>query len=132
MWMVRAGRGSENVEEFIRHGVVAFGDTKLGPLSPSIKKDELLRLFAEKYPDEKAGSRASWASQVMRFIGEIKAGDTVVTFDRARRLYFLAVITSDYEWQPRLLEDKPHIRRVKWTHHASRDLLSATTPHTLA
>src|SRR5258708_22293616 len=65
MCMVRAGRGIENVEEFIRHGVVALGDTKLGPLSPSIKKDELLRLLAEKYPDEKAGSRASWASQVI-------------------------------------------------------------------
>lgn len=131
IWMVRAGRGSENVEDFIRHGVVAFGDTKLGPLSPSIKKDELLRLFAENYPEEKAGSRASWASQVMRFIGEIKVGDTAVTFDRARRLYFLGPITSDYEWQPRLIEDKPHVRRVRWTHQVSRDLLTVTTRNTL-
>jgi predicted Mrr-cat superfamily restriction endonuclease len=58
--MVRAGRGSENVEEFVKHGVVAFGDTKLGPLSPAIKKDDLLRLYAEKFPEEKEG--ATWAS----------------------------------------------------------------------
>lgn len=131
MWMVRAGRGGENVEGFVEHGVVAFGDTKMGALSLPIKKGDLLRLYAEHYPEEKEASRASWASQLMRFIGEIKIGDTVVTFDRDRRLYLLGTITSEYEWLPKLMADKPHVRRVKWTHQVVRDLLSVATRNTL-
>jgi restriction system protein len=129
--MVRAGRGSENVEEFVKHGIVAFGDKLLGPLPPSIKKDELLELYAEKYQEDKEGSRASWASQLMRFLNEVKIGDTAVTFDRDRRFYLLGTISSDYEWQPRLIEDKPHVRRVKWLYQVSRDLLTVTTRNTL-
>jgi restriction system protein len=130
-WMIRAGRGGENVDAFLQHGIVAFGDTRIGELAPSICKDDLLRLFAENYPEEKKGSRASWASQLMRFLREMKPGDTAVTFDRERRLYLLGTITSDYEWAPGLIEDKPHVRRVKWTHQVLRDLLAVTTRNTL-
>lgn len=131
MWMVRAGSGGENVEEFIKHGLIAFGDTRLGALSPDIKKEDLLRLFAEKYPEEKEGSRASWASQLMRMLREMKIGDLVATSDRDRRLYFLGTITSDYEWAPQLIADKPHIRRVQWTHQVPRDALTVNTKNSL-
>jgi restriction system protein len=131
MWMIRAGRGSEHIEDFVKHGVVAFGDTKLGPLSSSIKKVDLLRLYAENYPEEKEGSRATWASQLVRFLSDIRPGDTAVTFDRDRRLYFLGTVTSEYEWAPNLIEDKPHFRRVRWTHQVPRDLLTVNTRNTL-
>jgi restriction system protein len=129
--MVRAGRGSENVEGFLTHGIVALGDTKLGRLPSAIKKEDLLRLYAEKYPDEKEGSRAVWASQFLRFLSEIKIGDTIVTFDRERRLYFLGSVTSEYQWAPKLIADKPHVRHVKWTHQVPRDLLKVETLNTL-
>jgi restriction system protein len=129
--MVRAGIGGENVEEFLRHGLIAFGDTRLGALSPALRKDDLLRLFADKYPEEKEGSRASWASQLMRLLGEMKTGDPVVTFDRDRRLYLLGTIASEYEWAPQLIADKPHIRRVQWTHQVPRDLLTVSTRNSL-
>jgi restriction system protein len=67
----------------------------------------------------------------MRLLHEMKTGDTVVTFDRDRRLYFLGTVTSEYEWVPGLIEDKPHVRRVKWTHQVSRDLLTVATRNTL-
>jgi restriction system protein len=131
MWMVRAGQGGENVEAFLKHGIVALGDPKLGEISPSIKKDELLRLYAEKYPEYKEASRASWGSQLLRFIGEIKIGDPVVTFDRVRRIYFIGTILSEYEWAPKLIEENPHIRRAHWSHQVPRDLLTVTTRNTL-
>ncbi len=131
MWMVRAGRGSEIVEEFLTHGIAALGGTKLGKLRATMKKDELLRLYAEKYPEESEQSRASWASQLLRFMTEIKAGDTVVTFDRGRRLYFLGIVSGEYEWAPKLIKEEPHIRRVKWTHQTPRDPLSVETRNTL-
>jgi restriction system protein len=131
LWMVRAGRGSENIEEFLRHGIVALGDDRLGPLPPTLRKDELLRLYAEKYPEEKEGSLAVWASQFMRLLSEIKTGDTVVTFDRDRRLYLIGTVTSEYQWAPKLIADKPHVRRVKWMHQVPCDLLNVTTLNTL-
>ena len=79
----------------------------------------------------KEGSRATWASQFMRFLGEMKAGDTVVTFDRDRRLYIIGAITSEYEWAPKLIDEKPHIRRVKWSQQVPRDLLTVATRNTL-
>jgi restriction system protein len=130
MWMVRSGRGGENIEDFVKRGIVAFGGTKLGALQPGITKDDLLRLYFEKYPEEKEGSRAAWASQLMRLLGEVKIGDTVVTFDRDRRLYLVGTITSDYEWVPQI-GNTPHIRRVKWTHEVPRDLLTVATRNSL-
>lgn len=130
-WMVRAGRGSENIEEFLRHGIVAMGDARLGPLSPSQTKADLLRLYAEKYPEEGEGSRATWASQSARFVSEMKSGDGVITYDSERRLYFVGTLTTDYEWAPQLIESKPHMRRVKWTGQVSRDGLSASARNSL-
>jgi len=131
VWMVRAGRGGENVETFLKYGIVALGEPKLGAIPPSIKKDDLLHLYAEKYPEYKDASRASWASQLIRFISELRIGDTVVTFDRGRRFYFLGTITSEYEWAPTLVEENPHVRRVQWTHQVPRDLLTVATRNTL-
>ncbi|RKH45609.1 restriction endonuclease [Corallococcus sicarius] len=130
-WMVRAGRGSENIEEFLRLGIVAMGDARLGKLSPSQTKADLLRLYAEKYPEESEGTRATWASQSARFVSEMKAGDGVITYDSERRLYFVGSLTSDYEWAPQLIESKPHMRRVTWAGRVSRDGLSAAARNSL-
>ncbi len=131
MWMVRAGRGGDSVEDFIKHGLVALGDTRLGKLDPSIKKEDLLKLFAEKYPDEKEGSRAVWASQFVRLLREIKPDDEVVTFDRDQRLYFIGTVTGEYDWVPSLIADKPHTRKVVWKYQVPRDLLKVDTRNTL-
>lgn len=131
MWMVRAGRGSENIEDFLKHGIVAVGDPQLGPIPLTIKKDELLKLYADKYPAEKEATRAAWASQLLRFVAELKTGDEVVTGDRERRKYLLGRIFSDYEWAPNLIADMPHTRRVQWTQEVSRDQLTLATKNTL-
>jgi restriction system protein len=130
-WMVRSGRASERIEEFVRLGLVAVGGKELGPLAPTTKKGDVLKLLAEKHADWKEGKRAGWASQFVRFLSEMKTGDVVVTFDRERRLYFIGALTSGYEWAPDLVADMPHVRRVGWTHQALRDLLSASSRNSL-
>jgi restriction system protein len=131
MWMIRAGRGGENIDDFLQKGVMGFGDPKLGKLSSTTTKEELLKLYATHYPEDKEGSRASWASQLTRFLSEVKVGDPVVTFDRDRRLYVLGKVTSEYLWQPDLVTDKPHLRRVEWSQQSPRDALSTATRNTL-
>jgi restriction system protein len=131
MWMIRAGRGGENVDEFIKEGCAAFGDDrKLGPIPVDVSKDDLLALYAKTYPGEKEGSRASWASQLLRFVSEIKIGDDVLTNDRERRRYILGKVKSSYQWLPQNAAG-PHVRQVEWTHELSRDALSTATKNTL-
>lgn len=131
MWMIRAGRGGENLDDFLQKGVIGFGDTKIGKLSPTTTKDDLLKLYATHYPEEKEGSRASWASQLARFVGDVKVGDPVVTFDRDRRLYLIGKVASDYQWKPDFVPGKPHLRQVQWSQESPRDALSASTRNTL-
>jgi len=37
-WMVRCGRGSRFIDEFLEHGCVALGEAELGPLNTSTSK----------------------------------------------------------------------------------------------
>ncbi len=131
MWMVRAGRGGEQVDEFRSKGVVALADELLGPLPQDITKVALLHLYAEKYPEEKEASRAVWASQLLRFVTEIQIGDSVLTYDPDPRAYLLGQITSTYEWLPDVVKERPHARRVHWTHEVSRSAVSVTARNTL-
>jgi len=129
--MFRAGRGGEQIDAFFQHGIVAFGDDRLGRLSPNITKDDLVKLYATNYPEAKEGSRASWASQLLRLVTEIKIGDDVVCSDRERRRYLLGTVKSDYEWLADVVPGKPHARRVTWIKEIPRDLLSTATKNTL-
>lgn len=131
MWMVRSGRGSEHVDAFLEHEIVAVEGTRLGQLSPAVKKADLLRHYAEQYPGEREGSQASSVSQLLRFLIEFAVGDQAVSYDRDRRRYIIGEITSEYEWQPELSPPMPHVRRVRWSHEVSRDDLSTSTRNTL-
>ena len=82
MWMVRAGKGGEKVDEFLQDGVVAFNEPDVGELPPGITKEKLLALYALHSIGQKPGTRASWASQLLRLVNEVKVGDDVVTFDK--------------------------------------------------
>ncbi len=131
MWMVRAGRGGENVDEFLERGVVGFGGRELGPLPQPLTKDVLAPLYATHFASEKEGSRLSWTNQLLRFTVELKVGDEVITFDRERRRYLLGRIDGEYQFTEPDAGLTPHVRRVKWTHQALRDSLSAATRNTL-
>jgi restriction system protein len=129
--MVRAGRGGERVDEFLQKSVVALGWPHIGKLPASLSKAELVTRLARAYPDEKEGTHGTWASTLLRFAYELASGDSVVTYDRERRRYLVGTLGSGYEWQPQLVEDKPHVRQVKWTHQVARDGLSTGTRNTL-
>ena len=131
MWVVRAGRGGDMVDEFLSHGVVAFGGDKLGPLGRDVSKEHLLKLYAEHYGSASEGSRLAWASQLLRLVSEVKTGDEVATYDRERRRYVLGRVTSDYEWLPNGVSGMPHVRRVAWAQEAPRDVLGTSTRSSL-
>lgn len=131
MWMVRAGQGGDRAEDFLSKGVVALGDAELGALPLDITKQALLELYAKKYPEEKEGARAVWASQLVRLVHELQVGDAVITYDPERRVYPLGRITAGYEWLPGLVETKPHARRVAWTHEVPRGSIGVSSRNSL-
>jgi restriction system protein len=131
MWMVRAGAGGSKAEDFRTKGLVGFGDERLGKLQLGITKAALLQLYAEKYPEDKEGSRASWASQLLRLATEVQVGDAVLTYDAERRVYLLGKIVSPYEWMPGVVEGLPHVRKVEWTHEVARSAVSVTARNSL-
>jgi len=70
-------------------------------------------------------------SQVLRFLKEIKAGDTVITYDRDRRIYYIGKVLSQAVWSPDKVPNMPHVRQVHWTHRVLRDRLNVDTKNTL-
>lgn len=130
-WMIRAGRDSVYVEDFLEEGVVAIGWEELGPIDDSASKEEILKQYDSVHPGHSKGKAQASVSQILRFLHEVDREDRVVTYDRDRRLYLLGEITSDPIWDPDTIVSKPRIRKVKWTHRVPRDSLSTSTKNTL-
>jgi len=131
LWMVRAGSNSVFYEDFIAKNVVAIGFDRLGDLS-NIKDHEALMKKAQiAYDGYKKAQISNYANQVSNFLFEIEKGDYVITYDSYSRLYMVGNVTEDYEYNPKLLEEMPNIRKVKWLKSIPRDSLSNTTKNSL-
>ncbi len=127
-WMIRAGEGAHLIDEFIK-GTVTVGWRETGELTDKSQRDLRLRL-ASVYPESKAGKNQNVASVLWRFAHVAKVGDTVVTYDAAKREYLLGEITSAYRFESDR-KKHPHIRDVKWQQRVSRDVLSVATRNSL-
>lgn len=131
LWMVRGGRDCEYIETFLAHGIVALSGVNLGPLTPGMSKPELVQRFAETHPSEKESTLLNWAGQYLRFLAEIKPGDEVMTFDRDRRVYYIGLVESEYQWLGSTVPEVPHARKVAWRYQVPRDTLAVGTRNTL-
>lgn len=131
MWMVRAGEGAYLIDDFKEKNVVAVGWGELKDLSQVKTPDELKILVKEKYPDYKPGQLTMSAAQISKFRFDLKVGDNVLSYDPNRRVYLVGEIISEYKFEPGVLEDYNHIKKVKWLGEVDRDRLSTTTKNTL-
>ena len=94
MWMVRSDAG-KYFNEFQEVGCVAIGWNDLGDVKLNESKESVMARLAGLGGHTKPGTLQSWASQILRFLNEIKVGDSVVTYDPSRRIYAVGEITSD-------------------------------------
>ena len=127
-WFVRAGERAAAIDDFRTGNLVAIGWREVGPMPEHVDDSALHRLFAERYPQDREGSRRVWAAQVKRFTRELHVGDPVATYDGNQRLYFLGTIESDVAWRENSLA---RFRRVTWSQQVPRDLLTAQTRNAL-
>lgn len=130
VWMVRAGRGSYLIDEFINEGVVAVGWNDIGQLNEKISQEDLKNKFRKVYPDSSPGNVNQSVGQIWRLFNDFKPGDKVVTYDSSLRVYHLGEIESNYQFLDKL--EYKHCRGVKWEKNTvDRDLLTTPTKNTL-
>lgn len=115
MWMIR-GESGRLYDDFRDREVVAIGWGNLAPYaSAGVSRKELAEKFRALEPQLRPGQITSGASQVWRFINEIKTGDWVVTYSPANRTYLIGRITGNYQYRADWTDyDMPMVRSVDW------------------
>ena len=129
--MVRAGRDSVFIDEFLSRRMVAIGWAKLGDLSNVHSREQFGQLVEQAWPENNKFQASASVGQVYRFREEIVPGTTVVTYDSGRRIYHLGTVTSDYVYHPEYDPELVHTKAVKWEREISRDILSAGSKNCL-
>lgn len=133
MWMVRGDSG-KLYDDFREKELVGLGWSQLAPLLKiGQSRKEILKLYRQVDPATKLGTARSGASQVWRFVNEIKVSDWVITYSPANRTYLLGQVVSEFQYRADLCSMGMGItRQIKWnTDEIDRDTLSTKTKNTL-
>jgi restriction system protein len=131
MWMIRAGRGSAFIDDFIEHSIVAIGWHRLGNIDPEMTREQLTAIALETWPDDNKSQISSAVGQVFRFLSEIQIGDRVVSYDSGRRKYHVGTIRSEAVYTETIIPEMPRHRDVNWDGEVDRDSLSVSTRNSL-
>lgn len=131
MWMVRAGRGAESIDDFIEKGVVAIGWDGLGDIPKGASREDIAKKLISENPARSKSRVANNAGQIWRYINEIEVGDYVVSYDPGRRVYHVGEIKTNVRWVLGEIEELPRVRSVKWLGEVARDIISTATKNTL-
>ena len=133
IWMVRAGRGGVDAPRFLDQKMAAIG-WDVGIVDLTTSDEEIKDRINVRHPDEKLGTRRSWAGQVIRFFKEVSIGDTVTTYTVDNRLYHIGIIRSEAELKISTVDEKEvreYARAVDWLYEVPRDELTAGTRNSL-
>lgn len=133
MWMVR-GDGGSLFDAFRERGVVAVGWNQLAAhAKPGVGRKQLIGLYQAADPQAKHGTVVSGASQVWRFVNDIRDGDWVITYSPANRLYLIGRIAGPAEHHLEWAEQgMPLARKVQWNaQELPRDRLGTSTKNSL-
>lgn len=123
VWLVRAGRGAEHFDAFIRDRRISIGwaEAALGDLSElpnEVLNDRLVIAYGRV-------TAPGFATQLLGFVDAVDVGDLVVTPDASARHLALGEVTGEYEHadgEP-VVADHRHHRPVTWWGAWSRDAL---------
>jgi restriction system protein len=131
LWMVRAGRDSLFLDDFLSRHMIAVGWSDLGDLSKVKSREQINLLMEQKYRDWNRRQIAASVGQVYRFRAEIVPGTTVVTYDSNLRTYHIGTVTGDYAYHSKGEHELAHTRAVRWEREVSRDVLTPAAKNSL-
>lgn len=130
MWMIRAGEGGFRFEDFKAHSSVSIGWHEVGDLSKRSTREDFLNAVKEAYPQMRKGQIPSAAGQLFRYVREIEAEDTVITYSSEERVYLIGKVAGSYSFKPELGEH-PNVRAIRWIGEVNRDALSVGARNSL-
>ena len=129
-WLVRAGRGGAHAADWIRKGIVGIGWDFGGADIAAMSREQIEAAYASAHPEDSKQKVAANVGQVFRFAHTMAAGDTVVMYDPAVRLYHIGTIDSPC--QPAAdTGDVTYTRAVMWAKTAPRDALAQASKNSL-
>ncbi|MDD1966718.1 restriction endonuclease [Pseudomonas putida] len=133
MWMIR-GDGGRLYDDFRDRKLAAIGWAQLVlEAKPGVSRKALIQAYKDCEPGIKDGTAISGASQVYRFVNEIKIGDAVVTYSPANRTYLVGHFTGACETDLDLGDDgMSFTRSVEWyPQEVDRDKLTSASRNSL-
>lgn len=133
MWMIRGDAG-RLYDEFRDKKLAGIGWAQIAAhAKPGVSRQTLTQAFIAAEPGIKEGTAMSGASQVFRFVNEVKQDDAVVTYSPASRTYLVGQCKGDAKYDPDAAEYGMALTRaVEWkTTEVDRDLLSVASKNSL-
>lgn len=133
MWMVR-GEGGSLYAAFREREVVALGWNQLAAHArPGVTRKQLIALYQSAEPQARQGTVVSGASQVWRFVNEMREGDWVITYSPTNRVYSIGTVAGPALHHPEWAEEgMPLARKVQWrSQELPRDHLGTSTKNSL-
>jgi len=99
----------------LQKGYMAVGWPEAGDLRKLPPSREGFKEHIEKiYPEWSRGAKINSASQLYRYVHEIKRGDFVIYRSQWDRLIHIGKVVGDYEHRPDLGREYVNVRRVEW------------------
>lgn len=124
IWVVRAGKRGAFADEFEKAGIAAIGFSARKNISSLRSRDAFLSDLTREHPNMRKGRLINWASQLYRFVHEVKEGDLILTPVTDTREIMMGTCAGPCRYDPNREGVHPHTRSVTWTDRISRDELS--------
>ncbi|MDE2783741.1 MAG: hypothetical protein OXK77_12355, partial [Gemmatimonadota bacterium] len=102
----------------------AIGFSIRKDLSQLKSREAFLSELAREHPNMKKGRLVNGASQLYRFVHEIREGDLILTPVTDTREILVGTCAGPYRYDSRRDGDLPHTRPINWTKRISRDELT--------
>ena len=121
LWVVRGGKEGKFELTAIERNKMALGWEKVEDMGGFKDKAAVLECLREAYPDIKAGTLNTWASELHVFANEIREGDIVVMPCKGKDHVFIGRVDGEYSFGSD--PEFRHLRSVKWNkNQVSRDV----------
>ena len=129
-WVIRAGRGGTYAADWLDRGVIGIGWDFGGADIASMDREQIRAAYGDAHPSDSKGKVAAAVGQVYRFAHDMCAGETVVMYDPASRLYHVGIITGACV-VAHDMDGITYTRTVTWGKTAPRDVLTPASKNSL-
>lgn len=125
VWGMHAGKTGDADSLFLHHKRIGLGWREVGDLSRIEPDREAFKnRVGVVYSELSSGARINSASQLFRFVHELKTGDLVCYPSKADRQIHIGRVVGPYTYDPELSTSYPQQRPIEWIRSVPRTSFS--------